>query len=840
MPRVLLPLGVALVGCFVLWAADVAQPSDARKPKDDAELKYWLQNMVWHHRFRTDEIIEATGLTRDEIADALKKFDIHADNRPKHPLDAPLLVLPYPGGRHPRIGFLDGAVRPQRETKVSVFTPWDQNSYVVADVPEAIWCQHGLLYLAHTHVATIWTKQGINLDPLEWERKADGTLEITRKLPNGVSFGAKVMPGKVGVRMELWLTNGSQEKLTDLRVQNCLMLKGAAGFTKQTRDNKVLSAPYAAARSDDGKHWVIWAWEPHHRAWDNPPCPCIHSDPKFTDCAPGETNRLRGWLSFYQGDDIQAEFRRLDTIGWREDRKPVRLRGEVLDAGTGNPLPARLYVHGADGSWLFARSESNEGSAVEYRKKRDQKSVEMHTTLSAHPFLLDLPPGKYTITVEHGKEYLPESRAVTVGSEPVEEKFHLKRWIDLAKLGWYSGETHCHRSLEELPNVMLAEDLNVAFPLLYWVTEAFAPPRTSGRSTTRPVEAKPIIVDATHAIYPRNTEYEIFTVDKKPHMLGAVFVLNHKSVFEEGVPPVGPVARRAKQEGALLELDKHNWPWSMMLVPVMGVDLYELSNNHIWRTEFAFTGWGEPAADWMQAERGRDGLTEAGWIEYGFRNYYTLLNCGFRLRPTAGTASGVHPVPLGFGRVYVHLDPAVSGFSHDAWVKGLNAGRSFVTTGPMLLAELDGRDPGEVFRPAGDGPHTFHLTGRALSATRLSRIEVIVNGEVSERIKPANHKTEAGGYETNLEAHLKVDGASWLAVRCYEEHSNARVRFAHTAPWHIEVPGKPLRPRKAEVEYLVKRVEEQLHRSAGVLPEAALAEYRQGLRVYQELAKGAR
>jgi hypothetical protein len=200
----------------------------------------------------------------------------------------------------------------------------------------------------------------------------------------------------------------------------------------------------------------------------------------------------------------------------------------------------------------------------------------------------------------------------------------------------------------------------------------------------------------------------------------------------------------------------------------------------------------------------------------------------------------VHPVPLGFGRVYVHLDPAVTGFSYDAWVKGLNAGRSFVTTGPMLLAELNGRNTGEVLRPAGDGPHTFHLTGRALSATRLSRIEVIVNGEVSERIKPANHKTEAGGYETNLEAHLKVDGSSWLAVRCYEEHSNARVRFAHTAPWHIEVPCKPLRPRKAEVEYLVKRVEEQLHRSAGVLPEAALAEYRQGLRVYQELVKGAR
>jgi hypothetical protein len=194
-------------------------------------------------------------------------------------------------------------------------------------------------------------------------------------------------------------------------------------------------------------------------------------------------------------------------------------------------------------------------------------------------------------------------------------------------------------------------------------------------------------------------------------------------------------------------------------------------------------------------------------------------------------------VPLGFGRVYVHVGTE---FGYDAWVKGLNEGRSFVTTGPMLLAELDGRDPGEVFRRSGDGPHAFRLTGRALSAVPLSRIEVVVNGEVAERIKPANRKADGGGYESVLDAGLKVDGSSWLAVRCYEENADGRVRFAHTAPWHVEVDGKPLRPRKAEVEYLVTRVEEQLKRSTGVLPEAALAEYREGLRAYKELAKSAR
>ena len=85
---------------------------------------------------------------------------------------------------------------------------------------------------------------------------------------------------------------------------------------------------------------------------------------------------------------------------------------------------------------------------VEYRKQRtdNPRSVEMHTTLSAHPFVLTLPPGRYTFTVERGKEYLPETRVVTVGKEPVDLKFKLRRWIDMAALGWYSGETHVHRS----------------------------------------------------------------------------------------------------------------------------------------------------------------------------------------------------------------------------------------------------------------------------------------------------------------------------------------------------------------------------------------------------------
>lgn len=171
-----------------------------------------------------------------------------------------------------------------------------------------------------------------------------------------------------------------------------------------------------------------------------------------------------------------------------------------------------------------------------------------------------------------------------------------------------------------------------------------------------------------------------FTTAKQKHTLGAILAINHKSIFDLPALPVSRVAARAHAEGALLDLEKHNWEWSMAIVPLVKPDLFELSNNHLWRSEFGVRDWAVPAPAWMGLGSGLN--TERAWALYGFANYYTLLDCGFRLRPAAGTANGVHPVPLGFGRVYVHLDGK---FSYDAWIKGLDAGRSFVRWARAVL-----------------------------------------------------------------------------------------------------------------------------------------------------------
>jgi hypothetical protein len=290
-----------------------------RRPGTEAELRAWLENMVGFHRFTTDEVRAATGLEPQAIEDALGRFGIKPGSRPERKEGAPLVVLPYPGGRHPRIGFLDGAVDPQRETKVSVFLPWDRDSYVVADVPEALWSNLGLTYLAHTHVPTIWDKTGVSLPPQEWRREADGSLIMERTLPNGITFGTRVVPKTDEARFEQWLTNGTDQPLSDLRVQDCVMLKAAKGFEAQTNENKVFRGPFVACRSAlDTRRWVVAGWSPIHRSWGNAPVPCLHADPKFPDAAPGATVRAHGVVRFYEGDDINAELDRIEAMGWAD------------------------------------------------------------------------------------------------------------------------------------------------------------------------------------------------------------------------------------------------------------------------------------------------------------------------------------------------------------------------------------------------------------------------------------------------------------------------------------------------------------------------------------------
>jgi len=506
------------------------------------------------------------------------------------------------------------------------------------------------------------------------------------------------------------------------------------------------------------------------------------------------------------------------------------ITGSVVDSMSGAVLPARIYIKSEEGKWFFVKSASPSGSALEMRKTVSPTSLEMHTTISAHPFIAQLPPGHYVISAERGKEYIPAHETIVVSNAPVAVKLKLKRWIDMAALGWYSGDTHSHRPLTEMTNVLLAEDVNLGFPMTQWVTATEASPLKANKASGNIPAGEVSTVDPTHLLYPLNTEYEIFTTAGKSHTLGAILVIGHKTPFDFGVPPVTPVAEKAHREGALIDLEKHSWPWSIAMVPVLNVDLFELSNNHVWNTEFGFPQWTLPAAGkYMNLQIDEKGFTEWGWIDFGFQTYYALLNCGFRLRPTAGTAAGVHPVPFGFGRVYVQPSGV---FNYENWMKGLNAGRSFVTTGPILFIRANGVEVGTTNGPVSK----VRITGIVQGLAAIEQVEVIVNGKIAKTITPPA-AIESGIYKSKLDITVPIDGTSWVAVRAFEKNNGRKNRFAHTSPIYFDDPKKPLHPSREEIDYLIGRVKEEIVRNQNILMPEALQEYKSALSKYEAIGK---
>ena len=302
---------------------DPAMRMRHREPKDGrlvlpvemeatrSDLKYWLGNILVDHRYTTAEAARVCGFTEKELRE--KAGEPHAGTvRPSAAAESEIRIRPYPGGREVRMGSLLN-IDPHRGTKASVFLPWDPASYVVVDLPEAIFQGSSLLFLAHTHIPTIWNEQNVVLDNVDWTRGPGGGLSHQRVLPNQAAFGASIRPEGQDAVMELWLRNGTNQPLAGLRTQVCVLLKGAPEFNAQTNENKIFRCPAGAVRSAGGDRWILTAWEGCGRPWGNPPVPCLHADPFLPDCPPDETVRRKGRLRFYQGSDIEGELKRMQA-----------------------------------------------------------------------------------------------------------------------------------------------------------------------------------------------------------------------------------------------------------------------------------------------------------------------------------------------------------------------------------------------------------------------------------------------------------------------------------------------------------------------------------------------
>jgi hypothetical protein len=427
---------------------------------------------------------------------------------------------------------------------------------------------------------------------------------------------------------------------------------------------------------------------------------------------------------------------------------------EILDFETNQAVPARVYV-------LDSRGELHapEGVIV-YRKYGEQHFI------SPGKSQLHLTAGPYSVLVERGPEYQPWSAGVEIyAGQTIARRALLKRWVSMNQLGWFSGDLHNHRKLEEMPTLLLAEDLNLAPTLTDWIWED--KPISNPPATTDIIRQ----VDSTHVYSLLNKEVE--RLEWGP---GAVDLLNLKSVIPfEGdrlAPPNDRFCEQAHAQGGYVDAEKIVWRDIAALVALGHIDFAGIVHNHFNRqgVDLETEGWGMIPKDKPEFD------TIAGMPLWSMEVYYGFLNCGFRLSASAGSASAVKASPLGYNRVYVKLDGP---FSYENWFLALKAGRSFATNGPMLFLKVNDQETGSDLKFPDSSSAKLHVQAEASSIGNLDRLEIISRGQVLRSTSSLDSRGRL-----SLDFQIEVRESGWIAARCFEKPGKT-IRFAHTSPVYV-------------------------------------------------------
>jgi hypothetical protein len=160
--------------------------------------------------------------------------------------------------------------------------------------------------------------------------------------------------------------------------------------------------------------------------------------------------------------------------------------------------------------------------------------------------------------------------------------------------------------------------------------------------------------------------------------------------------------------------------------------------------------------------------------------WFLLLNHGYRIAATASSDTTFDRpgggVP-GKVRVYTRVE---GGLSPQTLAHAMKAGRSFVTTGPLLLLDIGGYGPGAVVKADAGRKLTAKLRAWPSGAlgSRLKRVELIRNGEVTRTWEPANRE---GEFTASMD--IAEGETAWYIARCF---GDVDTEIAITNPVYFE------------------------------------------------------
>ncbi len=497
------------------------------------------------------------------------------------------------------------------------------------------------------------------------------------------------------------------------------------------------------------------------------------------------------WVYFAQADEQErVGLRRVPSTGgpvenvivrawdWGPGAAMSRLRIRTRVAGEEGTVPARLSAVDESGHPALPEIGAPHFDGANGR------------VFFYSPGLVEVvvPAGRTRVSAVWGLA-TPESSAsvVTTAGEVAEVVLDLDPVWDARATGWVSGDHHFHLnyggpydlSPEDMLLKMRGEDLDMATPLLANLHNRYEDQEMWGWET------------------PSGPPLVRFGQEVRSHFLGHVGLLEVPGLHWPWVwgPGYEVFGADDRSNAEVLSFARRNGGMGYYVHPVAVAD------------PFSEEGRGRVPVELVaDAVLGHVDALEIMCLWSSFEGtaalWHRLLNLGLEVAPSAGTDVMLNlyrTMALGTTRVYVQTGGATN---WPAYLDGLREGRSFVTNGPFLDFRVESGDI--VAGPGGvAGPGRVRWSLEMASATPVSQVEVLVNGQVAW----SGAGLDAPG-SREYEGALELPAGGWIAARAQGGEtrwpSMDTSPFAHTAPVWIGERGStdPVARRSAARELL--------------------------------------
>jgi len=496
-----------------------------------------------------------------------------------------------------------------------------------------------------------------------------------------------------------------------------------------------------------------------------------------------------------------------------------RVRITVLDHATGRPTPCRVAVVGPDGHfyqppknrlspYAMTGKWPNKGDWGNRVEKAPWRYLGRYFYVTGETEVA-VPAGNIRIEVEKGWEYAPVKKSVTIGVADAQAvEITLERTVPMAQHGYYNGDIHLHfpRASRDddalIFDLLDAEDIQFGTPLAY-------------NEPAGPYAGSMMTMDS-----PQFREFGESSLRTR----GDISILSgqeYRSIHYGHI--MYYLQDRVVHEGQSLDLDDGltYGPTSADVLADGGVVIH--AHGGYAKEIYADAALGTVS--------GVELLQFGIYRPIGLEDWYHILNTGYHF-PAFGACDFPACRFLGDARTYVWTEKSSSVRpTLPEWLRAGAKGQSFISTGPLVLLEVDGHRPGEIISLTENQPKEVSVTIRVCcEVTPVRHLDLIVNGKVLERLDIPTEK--ARGEWCDFKHTLKIEDSSWIAARAWSVTPGGQPDAeAHTNPVFVNINNR--RPyQQASLDAWIQKIDGQIeiHTKREFKEKAAVLDYFQKAR----------